>query len=113
MDVTVRDVPDHKRYEAHLGDDLAGFIDYEPGRQLASAAWPRHGAGSTDDDSSHGTVRVLVHTEVLDAFGGKGIGSALARYALDDLRERDIKARVLCPFIKSWIERHPAYQDQG
>jgi predicted GNAT family acetyltransferase len=93
MDVTVRDVPDRNRYEAHLGDDLAGFIDYE--------------------HAGHGTVRVLVHTEVLDAFEGKGIGGALARYALDDLRERDIKARVLCPFIKSWIERHPAYQDQG
>lgn len=91
MDVTVRDVPDRKRYEAHLGDDLAGFLDYE--------------------DTGHGIA--LVHTEVLDAFEGKGIGSALARYALDDLRDRNVKARVLCPFIKSWIERHPAYQDRG
>jgi predicted GNAT family acetyltransferase len=93
MDVTVRDVPDRKRYEAHVGDDLAGFIGYE--------------------DAGQAAVRALVHTEVLDAFEGKGIGSALARYALDDLRERGIRPRVLCPFITSWIERHPAYQDQG
>ena len=91
MEVTVRDVPDRNRYEAHLGDDLAGFLEYE--------------------EAGHGSVRVLVHTEVPEAFEGKGIGSALARFALDDLRERQITVRPVCPFVKGWIERHPDYAD--
>ena len=91
MEVTVRDVPDRHRYEALAGDTLAGFLEYE--------------------DTGH--VRVLVHTEVPEAFEGKGIGSALARSALDDLRERGVRVKPVCPFVVGWLERHPAYQDQG
>ena len=35
----------------------------------------------------------------------------LARYALDDARSRGLRVRPRCPFIKSWIRRHPDYQD--
>lgn len=82
---------DHKhRYETYVDGELAGFATYrfEEGRI------------------------VFVHTEVDDAFEGQGVGSALARDALDDVR-RDGSRRVVpeCPFIRSWIEKHPDYQD--
>ncbi len=54
-----------------------------------------------------GGVRVFTHTEVDDAFEGQGVGSALARGALDDVREREMKLRPRCPFIKSFIEQPP------
>jgi predicted GNAT family acetyltransferase len=56
-------------------------------------------------------VVVFTHTEIDDAFEGKGLGSTLARAALDDVRARGLKVLPHCPFIRSWIERHPDYQD--
>ena len=56
-------------------------------------------------------VVVFTHTEIDDAFEGKGLGSQLARAALDDVRARGLKVLPHCPFIRSWIERHPDYQD--
>jgi predicted GNAT family acetyltransferase len=56
-------------------------------------------------------VVVFTHTEIDDAFEGKGIGSQLARAALDDVRARGLRVVPICPFIKGWIKRHPDYQD--
>lgn len=58
-----------------------------------------------------GSQVIFTHTEVDSAFEGHGIGSALARYALDDVRGRGLRAVPLCPFIAAYIERHPEYQD--
>jgi uncharacterized protein len=54
---------------------------------------------------------VLIHTETDPAYEGRGIGAALARGALDDVRARGLNALVLCPFIASYLKRHPEYQD--
>lgn len=88
--VTVTNNPDRQRYEA-VADKatLAGFVDYQETSELV----------------------VLTHTEVSPTFEGKGIGSALARAALDDVRERRLKALVICPFIIGWLRNHPDYQD--
>lgn len=89
LTVTVTDNPRASRYEARVDGEVAGF-----------AAYRRSGSD----------VIVFTHTEVDPAFGGTGIGSALARGALDDVAargERDVVPR--CPFIASWIERHPDY----
>ena len=51
------------------------------------------------------------HTEVDPSFEGQGLGSALARGALDDARARGLKVKALCPFISSYLKRHPEYQD--
>ena len=55
--------------------------------------------------------RVFDHTEIDAAFEGKGIGSALARGALDDVRARGIRIGATCPFFRSFLDRHPEYQD--
>lgn len=89
-DVVVKNNPAESRYEAWLDGELAGFAEYGL--------------------SEHAIV--FLHTEVDDMFGGKGVGSSLARGALDDVRaqgDRDVVA--LCPFVKGWIAKHPDYQD--
>lgn len=54
---------------------------------------------------------VFWHTEVDDRFEGKGVGSAIARTALDSVAaEGGTAVQATCPFIKRWIERHPDYQ---
>jgi predicted GNAT family acetyltransferase len=54
---------------------------------------------------------VFTHTEVDAAFGGQGIGGQLARAALDDVRARGLRVVPKCPFIRSWIDKHPEYAD--
>ena len=57
-----------------------------------------------------GTLTVL-HTEVPKELGGKGIGSALARGLLDIARAEKLKVVPLCPFVASYIAKHPEYAD--
>lgn len=54
---------------------------------------------------------VFTHTEVDPAFEGQGVGSTLARGALDAVRAEGLPVIAQCPFIKDFIERHPDYQD--
>jgi predicted GNAT family acetyltransferase len=55
---------------------------------------------------------VFTHTEVDDRFEGHGVGSTLARFALDDVRAEGTHRVVpRCPFIKGWIDKHPDYAD--
>ncbi len=67
------------------------------------------------DDEADGdgapTVRDLRSTVVAPDRSGRGIGSALVRFALDDARERDLRVRATCWFVRGWIERHPDYAD--
>jgi predicted GNAT family acetyltransferase len=56
-------------------------------------------------------VVTFMHTEVDPGFEGQGLGSTLAREALDDARARGLKVKALCPFIASYIKRHPEFQD--
>lgn len=80
--------PGLHRYEAHLDGELAGFAEYELTEKLI----------------------VFTHTEVDDTFEGEGVGSALARFALDDVRAEGARGVVpQCAFIKGWIEKHPEY----
>lgn len=88
--VTVQDNPAKNRYEA-LDESgvVAGFADYARREDFL----------------------VFTHTEVDDAFEGRGVGSSLARGALDQARETRRPVVAECSFIKGYIDRHPEYQD--
>jgi uncharacterized protein len=83
MDVT--NAPERRRYEARIDGELAGIAEYRA--------------------SDH--VVTFVHTEVMPAFGGKGVASGLVRAALDDVRAYGKKVRAVCPFVKGYVEKHP------
>src|SRR5215212_5942193 len=51
----------------------------------------------------------LVHTEVPAALEGKGIGTMLARAAFDYAKNAGLRVIPACSFIRSFLERHPAY----
>lgn len=87
--VNVVDDPDEERFEAYVDGELAGFAEYQLAQRLF----------------------VFTHTEVEDRFEGQGIGSALARAALDQVRRRGLKALPLCPFVNAWIDKHPDYRE--
>ena len=58
-----------------------------------------------------GDVLELIHTEVPKEIAGTGIGSTLVKSALDWARERKVRVDVICPFVASYIEKHPEYAD--
>lgn len=81
---------DRNRFEIRTEDGrLAGFAEY----------------------AARAGVVEFTHTVVKDEYEGQGIGSKLARAALDEVRGSGDKVVPTCPFIKSWIEKHPDYQD--
>jgi predicted GNAT family acetyltransferase len=53
----------------------------------------------------------LIHTEVPAEMGGKGIGGRLAKAGLDYARENGLQVVARCPFVASYLQRHPEYQD--
>jgi uncharacterized protein len=59
----------------------------------------------------HGERITLTHTEVPKALAGRGIGSALARSVLDDIRRRGLRVIAECEFMEGFIRRNPAYAD--
>jgi predicted GNAT family acetyltransferase len=87
--ISVNDVMSTSRFEAWVGSEFAGFAEY----------------------LRDGGLVVYPHTEVEPGFAGLGVGSALARAALDDARARGLRALVTCPFIGGWLARHPEYED--
>jgi predicted GNAT family acetyltransferase len=58
-----------------------------------------------------GGVITIMHTEVPAALNGRGIGSALVRGLLDDVRAQGLKVVPLCPFVAGYIAKHPEYAD--
>lgn len=50
---------------------------------------------------------VLVHTGVPEALGGRGIGGLLVQAALNRAAGEGLTVVPLCPFARSWLERHP------
>jgi predicted GNAT family acetyltransferase len=54
-----------------------------------------------------GDVVTLVHTEVPEALGGRGVGTALVRGALAYLREHGLGLVPQCPFVRSYLQREP------
>lgn len=81
--------PDETRYEIHLRGERLGLTHY----RVTPEAW------------------VFDHTEIDDAHEGEGLGSRLARGALDDVRAQGHRVVAECPFIRRWIAEHPDYQD--
>ena len=51
----------------------------------------------------------LLHTEVPEALGGRGIASTLARHALDYARQEGLEVHVYCTFVATFVKRHPEY----
>lgn len=88
-DPDVVDHADQHRYEIRSGSTLAGSAFYNPSPEAIT----------------------FTHTEIEPEFDGQGLGSRLARAALDDVRARGLQVVPLCPFIAGWIRRHPEYVD--
>ena len=80
----VTDNRERSRFEIRVGDALA-FLTY---RRRADRL-------------------VLVHTEVPTELGGHGLAGTLTEAALATAAAEGLTVVPLCPFARSWLERHP------
>jgi uncharacterized protein len=87
--IEVVDVPERHRFEIRVDGKRAGHAEY----------------------ARKGNRLIFTHTEVDDAYEGRGLGSKLAGGALDAARAGDHPVVPLCPFIASYVEKHPEYDD--
>ena len=87
---TVHDAAGSSRFEIRVDGGLAGFAQYRLND-------PR--------------LIVFTHTEIDDAFEGRGLGSILIRAALDGARGRGLAVQPDCPFVRGYIARHSEYLD--
>lgn len=86
MPTAVRDQPDRHRYEILAGDQVAGFSDY---------------------DLDDGRI-AFHHTEVDDAFAGRGLGKQLVAGLLADAEQRGLAVVPLCPYVRKVITEDAA-----
>nr|XP_033770008.1 protein NATD1 [Geotrypetes seraphini] len=49
----------------------------------------------------------LQHTEVPDAYRGRGIAKHLAKAAMDFVVEEDLKAHLTCWYIQKYVKENP------
>ena len=53
---------------------------------------------------------VFTHTVVRPEFEGQGVGSRLAKFVVQDAKERGLRITPICPFVRSYLRRHPEYE---
>lgn len=88
LDITVRNNAEASRYEALVGEEVAGYAEY----------------ACTED------VIVFTHTIVQPEFEGRGVASTLVRHALDEVRDDGTRhVDPQCSYVKGWIAKHPEY----
>ena len=56
-------------------------------------------------------VMTFTHTEVPLELRGRGIGSAMMRAVLADVRAQGLKVIAACPFVADYIARHKEFAD--
>lgn len=55
--------------------------------------------------------RVFFHTEVDDAFGGRGIATVLVAEALAATRAEGLRVVAVCPLVSAYVKKHHEFDD--
>jgi predicted GNAT family acetyltransferase len=83
-DATVTDNPAESRFELEVDGHLAQLVYRRRADRL-----------------------ILVHTEVPDELGGRGLGGVLVRAAVARAAAEELTVVPWCPFARAWLEKHP------
>ncbi len=79
----VTDNPAQSRFELDTDGHVAELVYHRNGRRL-----------------------VIIHTDVPVELEGRGIGGRLVTAAIDRAAREGLTVVPLCPFARSWLERH-------
>ena len=83
--IAVRDNTRAERYEAVRAGQIVGIVIYTRTRRRLE----------------------LIHTVTDPAHRGEGVASVLVRTVLAEARAAQLPVMVICPFVESWLQRHP------
>jgi uncharacterized protein len=59
----------------------------------------------------HDNQRVFPHTEVDDAYEGRGLASIVIGEALAQTKAEGLRIVPMCPTVAEYVEKHPEYAD--
>lgn len=82
----------------------------EPGRLWANNEAGQLMAEITFPEEQPGVANIN-HTFVDGSLRGQGVAGQLVQGAVDQLRQRDMKAVATCAYAIKWFEGHPEQQD--
>lgn len=85
----MEDNPAESRFELRVDGELVGWSEYRPA----------------------GDSVIVAHTEIGEGHEGEGLGGALVRGALDEIRASGKTVIPTCPFTAAFIRAHPEYID--
>jgi predicted GNAT family acetyltransferase len=89
-EVTVKNNVQSRSYDALVDGKVAGSIIYEQADERRV---------------------IFTHSFVEPKFRGRGVGSALVRGALEDVRTKGLTLTNFCDFVAHYIDAHPEYAD--
>ena len=81
-----------KRFEIHIDDQVA-FEEYD------------FFTTSTGEEGIE-----YKHTLVPESLSGRGISGYLVKTILDNAAAKNLRVKPTCPYVKSYIDKHPEYQ---
>lgn len=55
--------------------------------------------------------RVFPHTEVDEAYGGRGLATLVIAEAVAQTKAEGLRILPLCPTVAGYLEKHPEYAD--
>jgi predicted GNAT family acetyltransferase len=86
-------------------------LQVENNRQAHRFEVTADGAQATAEyELEPGTI-IFTHTKVPPQLSGRGIANRLAETGLAFARQEKLRVVPRCPFIASYIERHPEYAE--
>lgn len=54
---------------------------------------------------------VLLHTDVPEAYAGRGLAATLAKGLFAMARAQGLRLVLICPYMTAWFARHPDYAE--
>jgi len=86
MEPAIEHLPERSRFTISVDDTVVGTAYY------------------TEGDGT----RTFTHTEVDEAYTGRGLATALVAFAVAKTRESGITVEATCPLVSAYLAKHPA-----
>ncbi|WP_320537615.1 GNAT family N-acetyltransferase [Pseudarthrobacter sp. IC2-21] len=90
--ITIGNNPDRERFEV-----------LDAGKVVGKAWYKAY-------DADGPAERIFYHTVINEGRAGQGLAGRLAKVALDETVAAGLRIVPVCPFIKSYVSKHPEYE---